>query len=511
MIRHTIILTLLLSPVFKLWGGDQRYASADRHALSAPAAVGESVESLSAYLTRPFNSDEDKARAIFRWITENISYDVERYFSKKTSSDCRDVLKSRSSVCGGYSNLFQTLCRKAGLEAVTIGGSAKGYFFRAGDSESKLERHAWNGIKLHGKWKLVDCTWGAGKVDEKHNYRKEFEPYYFLTRPEEFIYRHYPDSKRWQLLPKPVSGTEFENYPLVTPAFFECGIKLTGMKFNSVNITGEYLTGITAPPDVMLTATLEREEEICEDAVFLQRSGSAVTVMINPPESGEYFLNFFAKKGWELESLPQAVSFRIIARLSSPNSTSYPAVFKAFIETKARLISPLTKHLASGSVQHFSLSCPGAEKVAVICGDEWDYLKNKSGLFEGDVEIGAGKLTLVAGFPGRKEFDALLEYSGTGDYRRASRPVRFEKFMKTGAELYSPLVKELPAGTVQHFRIKIPGAKKAAVIFGEEWKYLKKNGEIFEGKFDIPAGRISVVAAYTETREFDGLLEFEGK
>jgi hypothetical protein len=502
---------LLLSPCLAAAGDEERYDAVDRHALSVPASAAESVDALSSYLTKPFDSDEEKVRAIFRWITENISYDVEGYFSGHTTSDCGKVLESRSSVCGGYSSLFETLCKKAGLQVVTIGGYCKGFSYHAGDKVTDERNHAWNAVKIRGEWKFVDCTWGAGKVDEEHNYLKEFEPYFFLTKPEEFIYRHFPVEKQWQLLSKPLSRQEFEDLPLVSPVYFQCGLKLIGMQSTVLDIRGEYIVELSAPADVLVTATLELNGKVAEDAVFIQHSEYIIQVRIMPPEEGEYYLHIFASRVKDAVKIPLAISYKVTAHIDGKKNNLYPQVFKTFVETNTQLEGPLTKELSAGSMQFFSLISPGAEKVAVVYEDEWDFLKKSGNRFEGMVEIGAGKISVYAQYPGKREYQALLEYTGTGSYRRAPRPLKYEQFTNSGAELLSPLKKELTAGTAQVFRVKLPGAKKAAVILDDEWKYLQKNGNYFEGTIDIGKGKIVVVGAYTSTTKFEGLLEFEGK
>ena len=129
-----LIFLLMLHIVIVAADDEARYADIDRHALSAPVSVTKSIKDLSVYLTRPFITDEEKARAIFRWITDNITYDVEGFFSgRKTEAESGDVLKSRSSVCSGYSSLFEELGKVAGLQITTIDGYAKGFGYQPGD------------------------------------------------------------------------------------------------------------------------------------------------------------------------------------------------------------------------------------------------------------------------------------------------------------------------------------------------------------------------------------------
>ncbi len=53
------------------------YKEIDMHALNAPESKMESIESLASYLIEPAKNDREKARAIYRWVTENIDYDVQ--------------------------------------------------------------------------------------------------------------------------------------------------------------------------------------------------------------------------------------------------------------------------------------------------------------------------------------------------------------------------------------------------------------------------------------------------
>lgn len=55
---------------------------------------------------------------------------------------------------------------------------------------------------------------------------QRFDDFYFLTDPEEFIYTHFPDEERWQLLEAPISLEEFEKRVFKTSAFFTMGLRL---------------------------------------------------------------------------------------------------------------------------------------------------------------------------------------------------------------------------------------------------------------------------------------------
>ncbi|MFP4362491.1 MAG: transglutaminase domain-containing protein [Spirochaetia bacterium] len=198
------------------------FTTIDAHALAAPRSATRSMEALAQYLIEPAETDLEKTRAIFRWITENIEYDVGAFFSGRPSSGSpQDTLRSGRSVCSGYSGLFTELATLAGLEVVSVNGYAKGYGYNQGDTFSSTN-HAWNAVRIDGEWYLLDSTWGAGHVNGRRFVRR-YNEFYFLTPPEEFIFTHLPTDPQWQLLDDPLTLNEFENQVYVRPEIFVYG------------------------------------------------------------------------------------------------------------------------------------------------------------------------------------------------------------------------------------------------------------------------------------------------
>ncbi len=193
-------LLLLLAPL-----GAQDYEAADQHALDAPPKAGRSLESLAAYLRRGFFTKEDKARTLYRWMCENIAYDVEGYLQEAPQDTSPEaVLVRRKTVCDGYARLYEALGLQMGLQVVRVVGVARGV------SNGK-SGHAWNAVRLSHGWVLVDCTWGAGSMNvEKRSYEPGFTSFYFATDPNVFITTHFPEDSAWQLLPKPLTREQYD-------------------------------------------------------------------------------------------------------------------------------------------------------------------------------------------------------------------------------------------------------------------------------------------------------------
>lgn len=202
----------------------QELAAIDAHALAAPPEAEKSSKTLAAYLTRGLQTDQEKVRAIYRWIGDRIDYDVDAFLAGKLSKmSASEVLAKRISVCDGFATLFAELAREAGLDVKTIPGFAKGYVGQ-GAHHFDTPNHMWNAMKLDGEWRMIDSTWGAGYV-EQGRYKKALSEAFFLVPPEQFVFSHFPQESAWQLQHTPrLSQKEFEALPEVKTTFFNNGI-----------------------------------------------------------------------------------------------------------------------------------------------------------------------------------------------------------------------------------------------------------------------------------------------
>ncbi len=107
----------------------------DRHALRTPRHAARSLDALAAYLASAARDERETARAIFRWIAHNVTYNAPAFFSGRIRSELEDpeaVLQRRTAVCDGFAGLFVALATRAGLQVRAITGHAKGFGYRAG-------------------------------------------------------------------------------------------------------------------------------------------------------------------------------------------------------------------------------------------------------------------------------------------------------------------------------------------------------------------------------------------
>ena len=197
------------------------------------------ADTLAKQLASLGKTDREKVRAIFRWITEHIDYNVMRFSrSKKITSQfykepddstvalpplnervAEKVLNTKVAFCEGYSRLFKTLCDHAGIKAEIIYGYA-----RTNTNRRFAVNHTWNAVYLDSTWQLLDVTWASGFVTYANEYIRKYNDFYFLTSPDEFIRDHYPEDPQWTLLKEPPVYREFTQSPFRYSGYIKAGI-----------------------------------------------------------------------------------------------------------------------------------------------------------------------------------------------------------------------------------------------------------------------------------------------
>jgi transglutaminase/protease-like cytokinesis protein 3 len=204
------------------------------------------TDKLVELINKDFSLQDEKARAVFRWVTTSISYDVNlselldsksvNAFSYKTEKEkeikekrfkldlVTNALNSKKAVCHGYAALVENLCLKLGIEAKIIVGNLKSDPSQIGELPI-ITNHAWNAVKIDGNWQFIDATLGAGFVSSKTNlFKFYFNESYFFTSPERFFLNHYPSDEKWLLIAK--NKNDFAKLPLFFGNYFQNNYQL---------------------------------------------------------------------------------------------------------------------------------------------------------------------------------------------------------------------------------------------------------------------------------------------
>ena len=374
---------------------------------------GSSVKELADLLSQNTTSEADKARIIYAWITQHISYDVAAFEDAIENDNYPDVnpvkvLRDRTTICSGYSNLYQALAEAMNLESAIVIGYAKGTT-PPDDVRFKDVNHAWNSVSIDGAWYLLDATFGAGSIRDG-KFAADYNPHYFATAPQQFINKHYPEDAGWQLLTQTYSRTDFDNIPPTSSRFYNLGFKTVSHDRYQIAASGLLDIKLSAPENVVAIAELKQGDRVLPNSsVIVNRLADNITINVAPPEAGTYDLTIYAKLKDNADGYGETIAYQIEAN----NSTAeLPKIYGHFYEYQASLVEPLSAKLDPDWSTYFNLIVPEAIDVQVINSQtkQWTPLDGYGNYFAGNVDIKAGKTAVVAKFPGDERYWQLVEY-----------------------------------------------------------------------------------------------------
>ncbi|MDA7762897.1 hypothetical protein N8927_06870 [Crocinitomicaceae bacterium] len=236
--NYCVVLLLLfpLGVIFSQSTVNERYAQInafeeiDEHVRDCPKEIKSDPDQLVEYLDEVAETDLEKARALYVWLADNISYNAKALNKNKYGDNSAEgVLKSKKAVCAGYANLFELLGKKMGLDILIVGGYSK----NANDEQEwyfvdEEPGHAWNVIKINGAWKVFDATWGAGiAYDDKKGrmvFKKQYTDNWFNLSTYQAIFTHYPEDTSFMFINPKITLEEYEKFPNVSITAFASGL-----------------------------------------------------------------------------------------------------------------------------------------------------------------------------------------------------------------------------------------------------------------------------------------------
>ncbi|GAA6764823.1 hypothetical protein AAFH68_07560 [Flavobacterium sp. CGRL1] len=192
------LIFLLLNSIFINFTFSQKISEVDKIVAKYPKSF-DSTEKLAERIEKDFDSDAERARAIYGWIAFNIRYDYNAYlnpprvqgFSYSTEAEkqrkikqlndnlIQKAFKSKKAVCEGFTALYQHLASLMGIKCEIIRGDSK-ISVRDIGRKTTSSNHAWNMVLIDKKWRLIDVTWGQGYYDSsKGRMVNDFNPVLF--------------------------------------------------------------------------------------------------------------------------------------------------------------------------------------------------------------------------------------------------------------------------------------------------------------------------------------------
>ncbi len=100
----------------------------------------------------------EKVKVIHDYLALNCAYDYNNYLKgtlPAVSYSPQGVLMKKKAVCQGYADTFQLFMDALNIPCKTVTGTANG------------GGHAWNMVKINGKWFQIDVTWDDPVPDKK--------------------------------------------------------------------------------------------------------------------------------------------------------------------------------------------------------------------------------------------------------------------------------------------------------------------------------------------------------
>lgn len=395
---------------------DRRVAAWSRQAVSSP-------ELLARQLTDGLSSDVDKLYVLYHWVVRHVDYDVDAYFSGnlRAAAGAQQAFRSGKAVCDGYAELLLLLGRAAGLEIEKVSGYGKGFSFdpaKAALGQPLPENHAWNAVKLNGRWQLLDATWDAGHVDAltRQFVRRPYPGRYWLSDPALFVSDHFPAEARWQLLERPISRDEFLSLAEIPPDLRAWGLDVSRHASYRVTVPSSPYVFDFGPAARGFSARLSMAGKPLEGpwTLVTRNDQDVPQLLVSVPAPGHYDLALFLSDPTGRPDR-RVLQYHLVFQAAGALTRGFPVANADPRVERLALRSPLDGQLPAEREIDFELGVPDAESVAVAqvtaSGESvYHELTRNGGRFQARLTLTPGPAFLVARYRGSETYSALLQY-----------------------------------------------------------------------------------------------------
>ncbi|XP_061192154.1 kyphoscoliosis peptidase-like [Saccostrea echinata] len=314
------------------------FKKVDSYAAKAPKSTDLSVHNLAKYLSKASKTNLGRVRAFYHWICNHVELDLRSFlnnYKKPVAAEFK--MHTKVALCYGYAELFAELCRLSNIPVKTLYGFVKGYGYNATKpfKYTQPTNHAWNAVHVIGQWCLVDCTLGAGHVNDDGHYTREFENYYFLTDPDQLISTHFPymgnnkkESKAWQLLQKPLTLQTFNKNVKRTIKSFQWGVDLVSHRQAVIQVTLSstvFIKGTTRMLNNVAARLTDTDGNVHKQYTLVQNPDQNLfSIRIRPPTVGKFRLTILGSVDKNDTTLYALVSYILRCRQTEPKVFLYP-------------------------------------------------------------------------------------------------------------------------------------------------------------------------------------------
>jgi hypothetical protein len=377
------------------------FASLDVSVRDLPVVSDRSYASVAKGLTALATSPLERARAAYVWTTEHIGYSLDRH------RDAAAALADLTGDCDAHAAVYASLCKALGVECTTIGGKVRfavppGAILATVSkplSEGQwLVDHAWNAIRIDGRWGLVDTTMGS-KSSPKNGTTAPADDY-FLPDPAIVVTDHVPNEPRWNLVGAPA---DLPHTPVLRPLTWRMGMEPDALSADARRDAAQIVLRPKLAWRKGMRAALQTETGSLPDRVLLQPTPEGMEMRLCPPGSPSLvWLGLNVEGVWRpLAGYP----------VTGPLAGRLPKMMTRFYDSGASLAGPFESTIPAGKPTEIRLRAPGAEQVVAFQGNDL------AGHFvrEGDLWVLrtapiAGALEVMASYEDPRKFQGLLTY-----------------------------------------------------------------------------------------------------
>ncbi len=261
---------------------DASLSAADEHAKQLGALEKFNVATIADTLTRKFEDKKDKARAIFYWIANNITWDPKATRSNDNKKiEPENVIQLRKTTPLGFATLIQEMCSMANIRCLVVDGYVKNSFEDINNKADEVN-HSWNVVQLGqspDKWYYIDAAKASGYLDKKMAvFTKQFTSEYFFADKKLFNLDHYPDNSAWLLGGEQKSSREFYSLPVIFYSAYAYGLQ------KPMPVTGHIKTKITT--SVNFSFSYNASKAISGISLVIGEGGKSKTEPMNFNDSG---------------------------------------------------------------------------------------------------------------------------------------------------------------------------------------------------------------------------------
>lgn len=280
---------------------------------------------VAADITKGCYTSYEKAKAIYVWLADTISYDT-----SYSIHDADTAWKKKKGVCQAYCELFYRIGIACGLDVRIVTGHGRGH----ANVGRVLEDHCWivvnrnsvmsqhafpeaiiyekdqeyilnefvatNGLTARNAI-MIEPTWGAGVVEDGRFIKSDHDMSWFDVDPCWMIFTHYPKNPADQLLGEyPFSSSDYKQLPYLHPSYAEYGFDAKDLLSYFINTGscdfpkifpsfGKYVEFIDIPISSML-----RKGMVCEFSL-VKKSKCSLAISIE----SDFYLES-DKSVWEI-------------------------------------------------------------------------------------------------------------------------------------------------------------------------------------------------------------------